>query len=228
MAKLRYGTVVTDARGSVEGTTFTAGRFGPVARGRRKPRLQQTSFTTPIRATLVTLSKRWSSTLTQAQRDAWLALAVANPITDVFGNAHALTGHQLYIRANQLLIRAGQPTIDTAPVDQAITGIASASITAAAAATLTVTFAPTPLPAGHRLYLSATPNLSPGRTPDKSQMRFIGVSPLAQASTFAAGSLYTTRLANLIATRRISIAIQIFRDTRAILTTPIIETAIIT
>lgn len=227
MAKLRYGTVVTDARGSVEGTTFSSGRFGAFARARRTPRVQQTSFSTEIRAGLETLSKRWSSTLTQVQRNAWTALAAANPITDVFGNAHALTGHQIYIRANQLLIRAGLPTIDTAPPDQAITGITSSSIVATSPATLTVTFSPTPLAAGHRLYLSATPNLSPGKTPDKSAMRFIGVSGLAIASPFAAGALYTARLADLIATRRVSVAVQIFRDTRAFTTTPLIETDII-
>ncbi len=227
MAKLRYGTVVTDARGSVEGTTFSDGPFGAFARARKPPRLQQTAFSTPVRATLSTFSKRWSSTLTQVQRDAWIALAVANPVTDVFGNAHALSGHQLFIRANQLLIQAGVATIDAAPPDQALTGITSTSIIATAPATLTITFAPTPLAAGHRLYISATPNLSPGKIPDKAAMRFIGVSALAQASAFAAGGLYTTRLAPLITARRISVAVQVFRDSRAFASTPIIATDII-
>lgn len=227
MAKLRYGTVVTDARGSVEGTTFSDGPFGAYARARKPPRVQQTPFSSTVRSTLSTFSKRWSSTLTQVQRDAWIALAIANPITDVFGNAHPLSGHQLFIRANQLLNQSGVAAIDAAPPDQAITGIATASIVATAPATLTVTFAATPLAAGHRLYLSATPNLSPGRIPDKSQMRFIGVSALAQASAFAAGGLYTARLGNLIAGRRVSVAVQVFRDSRAFASTAIIATDII-
>lgn len=227
MAKLRFGTLITDSRGSVEGTTFSRNRFGATARGRKPPILKRTQFTTQIRSTLATFSKRWSSTLTQVQRDAWLALAVANPVTDVFGNAHALTGHQLYIRANQLLTSAGVATIDVAPVDQAITGLTSASIVATAPATLTVTFAATPLAAGHRLYLLATPNLSPGQTPDVSQMRFIGVSALAETSTFAAGSLYTTRLAPLLTGRRVSVFVKVFRDSRAVLSPGIIATDII-
>ena len=217
MAKLKYGAVISDSRGSIEGVTFSKGRFGAFARRRVVPRLQQNAMTTPVRSSLANLARRWFGTLTQIQRTAWIALAVANPVTDVFGNSHALTGQQLYIRCNQLRNAAGLVVIDTAPADQAVTGILTLSVVATAPATLSITFTVTPLSAGHRLYIFASPSLSPGKVATKRDMKFIGVSAAAQASPYAAGAQYATRFGDMVATKLISVNVAVLRDDRGAL-----------
>lgn len=217
MAKLKFGAVISDTRGSVEGVTFSKGRFGAFARKRVIPRLQQNARTTPVRGALANFARRWFGTLTQVQRNAWIALAVANPVTDVFGNAHALTGQQLYIRVNQLRNQAALAVLDAAPADQAVTGLVTMSVTATAPATLTVTFTVTPLSAGHRLYIFASPSLSPGKVATRRDMKFIGVSAAAQASTYAAGAQYTAKFGNMISTKLISVNVAVLRDDRGAL-----------
>ena len=217
MAKVKFGAVVSDTRGSIGGVTFSKARSGAVVRRSHKPTLKQTSMTQPVRSSLANLAKRWFATLTQAQRNAWIALAAANPVVDVFGNTHVLTGQQFYVRVNQLRNQVPLAYIDDAPADQSVTALLTFSVVATAPATLTLTFTGTPLDGSHRLYIYASPSLSPGKVATKSDMKFIGVSGLAQASTYAAGVQYTARFGNMVATKLISVMIAAFRDDRGAL-----------
>lgn len=217
MAKVKFGAVISDTRGSVGGVTFSKARSGAVIRAASVPRKQQTAFTQVIRSNLSNLAKRWFATLTQVQRNAWIALAAANPVIDVFGNTHVLTGQQFYVRVNQLRSSAGLAYIDDAPADQAVVALLTVTVTATAPATLSLAFTATPLDGSHRLYIYASPSLSPGKLATKKDMKFIGVSGLAQASPFAAGALYTARFGNMVATKLISVMVAAFRDDRGVL-----------
>jgi hypothetical protein len=217
MAKVKYGAVISDSRGSVEGITFSRNRFGGFVRKRQVPRLQQTRYTQPVRSAIATLARRWFGVLTQLQRNGWIALAAANPVTDVFGNLHTLTGEQFYIRVNQIRRQAGLGFVDSAPADQVVTGLDTLSVSATAPATLSISFTSSPLAAGHRLYLFATPSLSPGKVASKQDAKLIGVSGTAIASPFAAGGLYTARHGSLIAGRLVTVFVATLRDDRGAL-----------
>lgn len=217
MAKLKYGAVVADARGAVGGVVFGSGRFGPFVRRGSVPRRQQTAVNTRVRGSLANLARRWFGTLSQFQRDGWVALAAANPVSDVFGNLYALSGQQFYIRVNQVRFAAGLSGLDTAPADQSVTGIVTLSVNAVAPNTLTISFTVSPLAAGHRLYIFASPSLSPGRVATKRDMKFIGVSGLAIASPFNASSLYGARFGNMTVGKRIWVSVAVLRDDRGAL-----------
>jgi hypothetical protein len=214
MAKLKFGAVVADTRGTVGGITFTRARSGAFMRASTKPTLKQTAMTQVVRSSLANLTKRWFSTLTAMQRAAWIALSAANPVTDVFGNSTILSGQQFYVRVNQLRNQAGLVYIDDAPADQSVTALLSLTLTATAPSTLSIAFTGTPLDGNHRLYIWATPSLSPGKVPTKGDMKFIGVSALGQASPYAAGTQYTARFGNMISTKLISVFVAAFRDDR--------------
>jgi hypothetical protein len=217
MAKLQYGAVISDSRGSIEGVTFSKGRFGAFARRRVIPVGRQTSDVTQVRGWLANLSRRWYGTLNQAARDDWIALAAANPVTDVFGNSHALTGQQFYIRVNQIRFSAGLAVLDAAPADQSVTGLDSFTLTATAPATLSIAFTTSPLSAGHRLYMWATPSLSPGRVATRRDMKFIGVSAAAQTTPYAAGAQYAARFGDMVSGRLITVEVCVLRDDRGAL-----------
>jgi hypothetical protein len=217
VAKIKFGAVISDSRGSVEGITFSRNRFGGFVRKRQVPRRQQTTFTQPVRSAIATLSRDWFGALSQVQRDGWVALAAANPVTDVFGNNHILTGQQFFIRVNQIRRQAGLSFVSSAPADQAVTGLATLSVVATAPATLSISFTVSPLTAGHRLYLFATPSLSPGKVASKQDASFIGVSGTAIASPFAAGSLYMARHGDMVSGRLVTVFASVLRDDRGAL-----------
>lgn len=212
MAKVKFGAVLSDTRGSVGGLTFSNSRAGAFIRSRVVPHPKQTPFTTALRSNLANLARRWFGQLDQTQRDAWIALAAVNPVTDVFGNSHVLTGQQFYIRVNQLRNQAGLGFVDDAPADQAVTGILTVTLSATAPGTLSVAFTDTPLDGTHRLYIYASPSLSPGRVASKPDMKFIGVSGLAEASPYDLAAQYTARFGNLIGTKQVSVLVAAFND----------------
>jgi hypothetical protein len=132
-------------------------------------------------------------------------LAAANPVTDVFGNTRVLTGLQMYVRVNQVLVGADESTVDTAPANLTVTGPATLTVVASAPSTLTLTWTSAPMPSGNKLYIFATRGSSPGRLPEKKASRFIGASGVDPGSPFAAGTLYTNRLGSLEADKLVAV-----------------------
>lgn len=225
--KIQYGAAITDSRGSLDGTTFTNGPFGPFARSNRAPKKKLSARSSLVRSRVQFFSQRWYKTLLVGQRNDWRALALANPRPDVFGNAHALNGLQLYIGANQLRAQVGLPLIDDAPLDQAVTPLTSVAITPAAPDTVVVDFTPDPLPDGHRLYLFATPNLSPGMTKFIGKFAFLAFSDPEIASPYEAGANYAARFGALIATKQIAIRATTLRDDGGVVAVPLLANEIV-
>lgn len=219
MAKLKYGAVVTDSRGSIGGMVFSRDRFGAVARQKTQPRAASSTARTLVQAGLANLSQRWGTTLSQSQRNAWEALATSNPVTDVFGNSHALSGMQLYVRCNQLRRQVGLAYIDTAPGSQATTALATMSLTVTTAPLVRISYTATPLGAGDRLYIRATPPLSPGIGNVSPYLAFCSFSGLAQASTYTFTSDYTAKFGSPITGRAISVEVRTMRDANGKLST---------
>lgn len=214
MARIRYGTVVSDARGSQGAVTYTRSRTVATSKTRAGPRHNALIRRSPRQAAMQEFYRRWGNVLTQTQRNDWTTLALSAVRTDAFGNAYHLTGAQLYVSVNRRRREAGLTVLDTAPGDLSVTSLATLTVTFTAPATLSLTFSPSPLGLDHRLYIFATRPTSPGRSPGKDQMFFLGVSGANPSSPFAAGSLYTTRLGNLITGRRVSVAVAALRDSR--------------
>lgn len=196
MAKILLGATLGDARGSVGGVTYTKGRFGAVLRQKVSPVQPRSAEVLTIRGLFSLLAKRWFAVLTDAQRLGWIALATANPRTNVFGNSVILTGLQMYESCNRNIQTTGSPTIDVAPANLDVDALLTITPAAAAGAgTFTVPFTPTPTPALHNLVIEATLQVNAGRSFVSSYYRFIsttsGISPVNIAAAYAAvwGSL---------------------------------------
>lgn len=227
VSKILYGPVVTDSRGSIGGTTFTNGRSGATTRARRPPRNAKTQKKSLVLARGADLAQAWFTDLTQTERDAWIALAVANPRADVWGNNYALTGLQLYVSLNQRRFQAGLSRIDTAPASITTTALATATLTATAPSTLSLAFTATPLTSNQSLYVFATPNLSPGRKNFGSTFRYLATSSASQGSPFSIGSAYTSLYGALQAGRRVAVRAAILTRDSGALGTSIIASAVV-
>lgn len=114
--KVKYGSIITDARGSIAGNTFSRNHYGPYVRARVTPTNPQTAKQTAVRSTVAMLSAEWASTLSQANRDAWSLYGSNVAMTDKLGATMFLTGYNHFIRSNLLQILAGGAVIAAGPV----------------------------------------------------------------------------------------------------------------
>ena len=109
--------LVTTASGSIGGMTASRNRGGMYLRGIGNPTNPNTPQQQEIRGILGTLSQRWQTTLTDAQREAWRTYATNVSVTDVFGDSRNLSGQQMYVRSNTPRLQAGLAAVDDGPTE---------------------------------------------------------------------------------------------------------------
>lgn len=114
MAKFTPG-VTGLIRGSIGSTTFSKNRFGWYMKIKAAPVNPSSSRQQAIRNIFSQLTELWTSTLTQAQRDAWSLWASQVELLDRDGNPYFMTGFNAYIRSNTVALDAGVTRIDDGP-----------------------------------------------------------------------------------------------------------------
>jgi hypothetical protein len=194
VAKIKFGNIVADARGKLGGVVYSRNRGGAYVRSKVTPVNPQSPYQLAVRARLADLSGRWHADLTEAIRLQWEAFATAHPRVDVFGEQRVLSGLAMYQALNGIALGGGGARMDGPPVDLDV--VALTAMTAeldTSTPLLNITFAGTPLGAGIKLYVWATPAISSTRTFWKPQLRFLGVSAAAQASPFDAMAMWNAR-----------------------------------
>lgn len=127
MAKIKFGMMMTDARGKLGGQVFSKNRSGAIVRSKVTPTNPQTSFQAGVRALFGNLSQQWRN-LTTAQRDAWNAAVNSYPKLNIFGDTYLSTGKNLFVGVNTNILNAGgtltltPPTLTVLPNPINITG----------------------------------------------------------------------------------------------------------
>lgn len=115
MALILLGGGVTDIRGSIAGTTFSRSMAGNYARARTKPVNPRSNLQNVRRAVLSQLSRYWSKTLTEAQRQAWREYSDATSWTNRLGQTVDIPGIAAMIRTNALKLLVGAALQPAAP-----------------------------------------------------------------------------------------------------------------
>ncbi len=106
MAIVIYGPLITGARGSVAGVTFSNTHSGQTARNRPRPPLPQKPQQLARQLSLATIAGLWRS-LTQAQRDGWEQYAATVTFTNSLGQPYTITGFQHFVRIRSYLASLG-------------------------------------------------------------------------------------------------------------------------
>lgn len=160
MAKIKFGMMMTDARGKLGGQVFSKNRGGAFVRTKVTPANARTVAQMASRNILATLSAQWS-TLTQAQRTQWNNAVDAWQKTDVFGDLRKPTGKNLFTSLNKNLLGTSRAAILLAPakIDMPTIDRLTAAINVTAS---TITFSITTVPANMVLQISATAPLNKG------------------------------------------------------------------
>lgn len=114
MARVQYGSIVTNLKGSIGGTTYAQSRAGGVAKNRSIGRKNQSSATLAALNRSKQASTLWTS-LTASERNAWNTFASAHTHADRFGNVQTLTGYNWFVMVNRNRISLGVSLSSTVP-----------------------------------------------------------------------------------------------------------------
>ena len=125
--------------GSIGGQTYSHNRAGQYMRSRRKPvQPVGTGRRGVIKAAFGAASSAWSS-LTALQQQAWNTYAAMHPYVDSLGQSIKLTGHQMYVAINTMLINCGVAQSAAIPVSDAVFSAQFTAFTAVHAGAITLT-----------------------------------------------------------------------------------------
>lgn len=194
MVKIKYGGGVAQMSGSEAGRTYARNKGGAYIRNRTTPLNPNSTFQQTVRARVNTLSKAWGGTLTNAQRDSWIAFSAANPITDVFGESLQLTGAQMYLRLNARLDEVGATLLTSPPANLVVTALDSLVLDGdIGMGDFDITYTPTPVPANHVLVVRMTAGLSPGIRYVTNRLRLVTFFAAATASPQDIETVWQTR-----------------------------------
>ena len=165
MAKVVYSPQVGDMRNKTGGAVHTKTRFGSIVRRKVSPIQPRSTAQMNVRANFTALSKLWSSTSMATYRASWIALANGYPVKDVFGQAHALTGLQLFLGLNRGLHNIGAAVLLIPPATLAALYPGALTLAKTGGPPITaLTVQPhTYATATEATVIDATPGISPGR-----------------------------------------------------------------
>ena len=123
---MKVKPILADMSGRLQGIVASHNRGGQYFRGRTVPITPPTPAQTGIRVILTSLVNRWTTVLTDLQRQSWNAYAIANVEIDGFGTPVNIGGIGWYQRTNISRLLAGLSPVDDPPI---ITGPAAFTIT---------------------------------------------------------------------------------------------------
>ena len=107
MALIKFSSVVSEARGSVGGTTYSRNRGGAYIRSRTTPVQPTSTLQSDAKAVFAAAVNSWTNVLTATERAGWDSYAAAVPYTDTFGSTRYYTGQQRYVQAYTAGVNAG-------------------------------------------------------------------------------------------------------------------------
>lgn len=208
MAKVKYGAMVTDARGSIDGVVYSKNQYGGYVRVKVSPVQPRTASQQATRSSLGQLSKEYSNLLTDAQRTNWKTFAESNPVVDVFGNSQTLNAISMYQRINRVLHNLGLPSIQDVPLNMNVTALLTAvPVADESLGTISIDFTNTPLDADSHIYVFATGPLNGGVNYIEKDLQFLTSSPAAQASPLDVASEWEAKYGAMVVGQRIGFEI---------------------
>lgn len=193
--------------GSVAGQTNSRNRFGQYIRSRAIPVNPNTTAQSTMRARFGDNSQAWRA-LTDAQRAGWASLGLQFLRNDALGQQYTLTGLQAYIAVNNNNLDAGNAVVSAAPALLSPTGLLTAVVTTAGG-TLSLAYTTTPLGAGQRIFVYASPQRSSGRN-FEGDFRLIHVSAAAAASPANILAAYTAKFGAPVVGNKIFFKVHVY------------------
>ena len=205
MAKIKFGMMMTDARGKLGGQVFSKNRAGAYVRTKVTPVNPRTSFQQASRQLLGVISQSWS-TLSIEQRESFNKAVSDWARTDIFGDLKNPTGKNLFTRLNKNAIAAGFPDVLEAPAKMEIPVIAGFNVVLNSGTGVFSVNGLDNLVQG-TYQVSATPNLTAGTSFIKNRLRVLGVGSGTVELSTVLNSIFENRFGAVSAPANIWIQI---------------------
>lgn len=193
--------------GSEGGSTASRNRFGQYMRRRAVPVQPRTPTQLNQRARMSTNAAAWRA-LTDAQRAGWLSLGLQMTRSDSLGQTYDLNGFLAYCSINNNNLDAGNAAVSDAPALTTPADLITVTLTLTAAA-FSVAYTATPLAAGNRLFIFASPQRSGGRK-FNGDHRLIAVTAAAAASPANILTAYTAKFGVPVVGNRIFLMLETY------------------
>lgn len=178
MAKIKFGMMMTDARGKLGGQVFSKNRSGAYVRTKVTPVNPRTASQQANRALLGNLSSQWSA-LTDTQRSAWNSAVESWQKTNVFGDLQKPTGKNLFTGLNKNVLNLFEDStvmlLPPAKAEMVTLRIVNSTFSVSTTGQFLVAFEGTEI-TGKTVRVRATPPLSAGTTYVKNKLRDLGTS----------------------------------------------------
>lgn len=194
--------------GSEAGTTFSRNRFGQYSRRRAVPVQPRTPAQLNQRALQTLNAAAWRA-LTDAQRAGWLSLGLQMTRSDSLGQTYDLNGFLAYCSINNNNVAAGNAAVSAAPALTTPPDLLTVTLTLSAAA-FSVAYTATPLAAGVRLFIFASPQRSAG-VKFNGDYRLIAVTAAAAASPANILTAYTAKFGAPVVGNRIFVSLATYQ-----------------
>ncbi len=118
MALIKYGGGIVQMSGSIAGQTHARNRFGNYMRARTTPVNPKSPRQVAARVNIMFLAEQWrEAPMTDAIRAAWQTYADSVNWQNKLGESVTLTGFNMFMRANCVLLTAGQTIVTAGPTD---------------------------------------------------------------------------------------------------------------
>lgn len=211
MAKIKFGMMMTDARGKLGGQVFSKNRAGAYVRTKVTPANPRTSTQMLSRSILGLLSASWSG-LTDAQRRAWNSAVNDWQKTDVFGDSRKPTGKNLFTGLNKELLQSGQSQLNLPPEKVIMPELAELiPIFSLGDSELDLNIAA--VPTDFVLQVSATPSMSAGTSFIDDKLRVIAYVPAGAVAPASLFSSYVNKFGTPEEGANVHIAVKLIAKT---------------
>lgn len=194
--------------GSQADQTFSRNRFGQYVRRRASPVQPRTAAQVAVRARMATNAAAWRS-LTDAQRADWLSLGAQITRTDAIGQTYTLNGFMAYCSVNNNKLAAGDAAVSVPPALTTPPTLLTSTVTLTSSA-FSVAYTATPLAAGVRLFIFASPQQSAGRK-FNGRYQLIAVTAAAAASPANILAAYTAIFGAPVTGNRVFLSLQTYQ-----------------
>lgn len=201
MAKIKFGMMMTDARGKLGGQVFSKNRGGAYIRTKVTPSNPQTQAQAEVRSNLGGLSASWNG-LNPQQIAGWNGAVDDWTSTDVFGDIKKPTGKNLFVKLGLNCLNNGLPVNTSVPEKIILPPLSEVSATLNNV-TGALTIADLPIFEDGVYQIEATPPVPQGVSFVKNKFRVIASHAQSTAGDFTATTAYTAKFGSAIGAQKI-------------------------
>ncbi len=109
--------IVSQASGSIGGSTFSRNRYGMYIRSRSVPVNPNTERQNLVKTAMGTVTQAWINNITPVQRTGWSNYAAAIALVNTLGDTYKITGFNWFVATNINRIAAGMTPVLAPPAE---------------------------------------------------------------------------------------------------------------